>query len=394
MATRLGIFSTHPIQYFAPLWRRLAATPGIDPIVYYFSDHSVRGGRDSGFGVNVAWDVPLLDGYQYEFITRDANLDRPKTVRIPDVDAVFDRGRFDAVLIQGYTHAFQRQVVRTARARHIRTVLCGDLTDQVPYGGRGVIRKLVREVYVRWFYQYIDAFGYVGENAREHLLRRGVSPQRMYFSPFSVDTQLFETQRVRFDRDSERATLAIEPEQFVLLFSGKLIPRKAPLLLLEALRRIPDRDRITLILIGDGELREQVVSLGREVLDNRIILPGFVNQGDLGKYFVAADAFVLPSEFETWGLVVNEAMQFGLPVIASTRVGSHRDLIVEGRTGHVFPAGDADGLASAIRSLSNLERRRAMGAAARDHVKRYSTEAAAGGLAAAVLGSSKLCAGQ
>ena len=377
---RLGIFVTHPIQYFAPLWRSLASTPGLDLEVFFFSDHSVRGGRDPGFGVDVAWDVAVVEGYAYRFVTRDANLSRPRSIAFAGARDTLAQGGFDAVMIHGYVHRFEQQVANAAARLDIRSLLRGELTDR-PRPGAHPVRRLVRELYLRWFYRRIDRFCYVGAEAQDHLLRHGIAPERMFYSPYSVDTELFASQIERFDRAAARRELGIPPDQRVVLFSGKFIPRKNAGLVFEALERLEESSRVTLILLGDGDEREALLSRGRALLGERLIAPGFVNQSRIGYYYRAADIFVLPSRFETWGLVVNEAMQFGLPAVVSSRVGCHRDLVIPGETGAVFPEGDAGGLAVAIQDLiQNPEACEAMGARARQHISRFTTERSIGGI--------------
>lgn len=350
---RLGIFATHPIQYFAPVWRGLAATPDLEVLVHFFSDHSVRGGVDPGFNVNVSWDVPVLEGYAHRFLARDADLSRPASVRIDDPVRVLTEGRFDAVLFHGYTHGFERQIARAAPELGMKTIMRGEFSDVAPFGGRGRVKSLARQVYLRWFYRHIDAFCYIGEDARRHLVRLGVPERKMFFSPYSVDTELLEEQRRTFSRDAARRELGIGDEQLALLFSGKLIPRKDPVLLARALRHVTGIERIGLIILGDGELRTQVEREARPLLGDRLKMPGFVNQSQIGKYFVASDVLVLPSHHETWGLVVNEAMQFGLPAIVSDAVRCHADLVPQERTGLVFPDGDERALALCIQRLAD-----------------------------------------
>lgn len=382
---RLGIFVTHPIQYFAPMWRGLSNTSGLEVCVYFFSDHSIRGGMDKEFGHSVAWDVPILEGYKHEFLTRDADLERASTFRIPDIERVFNAGAFDAVMIHGYTHPFERQVIRAARKRGLRIIVRGEFTDLVPYVRRGRIHSAVRYLYLRWFYRYITGFCYIGEEARRHLLRMGVPANRMFFSPYSVDTSLFETQKRQFSRTETRRSLGIPDGDVVLLFSGKLIPRKAPLLILEALRQIGGLDRVWLMVLGDGDLRQQVESEGRRLLENRLLMMGFVNQSQIGKYYLAADIFVLSSRFETWGLVVNDAMQFGLPVVISSRVGCQRDLVEKGVTGMVFADGDAGDLARCLQEVIGQDEKRArMGEAALRRIEGYSTKVSVDGIVQAI----------
>jgi len=380
-ALRLGIFVTHPIQYFAPLWRQLAATPGIDLTVHFFSDHSVRGGLDRDFGVNVSWDVPILEGYRHEFISRHANLARPLGVALPDAGARVTRRHFDTVMVHGYAHRFEWQIVRAARRHGVRTLLRGELTDMPRMGRRSRLKQLARAAYLRWYYGHIDTFCYIGQDARQHLRRRGVPESRLFFAPYSVDTALFTAQQRLYERETCRAALGIQDEQLVILFSGKLIERKAPRVLIEAIRQMVSSTRVVLLMMGEGELRAEVEAMGRPLLGERLHLLGFVNQSALGRYYRAADVFVLPSHFETWGLVVNEAMQFGLPAIVSSKVGCRHDLIIEGETGLVFPQGDASALARCLQRFHDdpvLAKR--LGANAVQHVSAYSTTRSADGV--------------
>lgn len=375
---RVGVFVTHPVQYHVPIWQVLAATYGIELKVHYFSDQSVRGAVDPGFGVPVVWDTPLLSGYEYQFMTRCPDLSRPWSIGLPNAKEVLRAEGYDWVLIHGYTHRFERQIVSAANRLGIKVMIRGEFAD---HGVRGRFRRALRDAYLRWFYSKVSAFCYIGSNAKRHLLHRGIAADKLFFSPYSVATDLFERQRLQFARASSRESLGLQDDAFVLLFSGKLIPRKCPLLLLEALRKVRDRAHIALIIVGDGPQRESVMTQGRSLLGNRFLFAGFVNQSQVGRYMAAADAFVLPSAYETWGLVVNEAMQFQLPVIASDTVGCHFDLIVEGETGFTFPCGSATALANRIDYVvDHRDQAKKMGQSARQRVLGYSTQASAAGI--------------
>ncbi|HUS89460.1 MAG TPA: glycosyltransferase family 4 protein, partial [Desulfosporosinus sp.] len=371
---RLAIFATHPIQYQVPLWRLLAQSSGLEVAVFYFSDQSVCGGVDHGFGVPVKWDTELLGGYRSEFITRNANLAKPNSVRIPCVAELLREGGFDWVLLQGYTHCFERQVLRTAKRLGIKIVMRGEFADV--RRDRSCLKSILRDLYLKWFYSHVDSFCYVGQEARRHLLARRITDEKLHFSPYTVDTALFEAQRASYDRESSRAMLGLNESTFAFIFSGKLIPRKESLLLLDAIGCLPSLEDVAIIMLGDGPLRTSVLERGREVLGSRFLFQGFVNQSKLGQYYLAADAFVLPSECETWGLVVNEAMQFSLPVITSDGVGCNKDLVIEGKTGFVFPRGNRTALEIVLRRVqSDPLRARKMGQNARDHILLYSTAA-------------------
>lgn len=346
-AVKIGVFATHPVQYQVPLWRALARSPGADAAVYYFSDHGVRESLDRDFGRPVAWDVDLLAGYRSSFLRRNTGVSTSRGVRVPDCDRLLLNERFDWVVLTSYAHEFERQLARLKKRHGYRIFLRAELTDERPIGRfRRLLTGPLRTAYLRWFYGRVDAFGVIGSAAAAHLARFSISAERCFPSPYCIDTDFFEAQVQGAQRTHCRTSLGFGAENTVLLFSGKLIPRKAPALLLEAAARLPAETMV--VLLGDGELRPGLERRFRPLLGRRLLMPGFVNQSELAPYFAAADVFVLPSRFETWGLVANEAMQFGLPVVLSTGVGCRHDLAVGESARLVFREGDPHALRERI----------------------------------------------
>lgn len=379
MKKKLAILWSHPIQYLAPLWRALASRSDLELIVIYFDDFGVSGQVDPDFGLPVSWDTPILDGYDSEFVKTGGGHDRPLTMRLPNAAAFLQSRSIDAILIGGYTRPFEIQAIRAAKRLGIKVLMRGEFSDFKP--GRSVVTSVLRDAYLRRIYRKVDAFFAIGTVARHHLERLGVSPEKIFFSPYAVDSDFFEDQSRSLDRRSIRQDLGIAQDEFAFLFTGKMIERKRVLLLLDAITEIPGAERPSLILVGDGPLMEQVSDRGKDLLGARLHLGGFVNQSELAKFYVAADAFVLPSQYEAWGLVVNEAMQFALPAIVSDKVSCHPDLIREGETGYVFRHGCAEDLARKMALLSeNPDRCRAMGRNARELIRDYSPARSADGV--------------
>jgi glycosyltransferase involved in cell wall biosynthesis len=368
---RLRIFATHPVQYHVPLWRGLAHHPALDVRVFYFNDQSVRGGVDRGFGVPVKWDVDLLGGYEHEFLSRDIPLEQARSMRIADVGGLLRRERPDWILFSGYTHGFEQQLLRAAPAYGARILMRGEFCD-LSFGQRSLPKRVVRDLYLRWFYSRVQRFGTIGKLAKAHLRRLGVRDEQMFFSPYSVDDSVIAHNVASMSREQARATLGIPADRFVFVVSGKLIERKNTFECLDAIARLPSLERVGLIVLGDGEQRAETEARAKSLLGERCLLPGFVNQTKLGPYFLAADALVMPSLHETWGLVVNEAMHYGLPCIVSSQVGSGPDLVEDGRTGYRYPIGNVEMLAYRMQLLmEDPARARGMGAAARKHVQGY-----------------------
>ncbi|HJQ19449.1 MAG TPA: glycosyltransferase family 4 protein [Gemmatimonadaceae bacterium] len=377
---RLGIFATHPIQYQAPIWRRLASGGVVSPTLHYFSDMSVRGAVDPGFGVPVQWDTPLLDGYESRFISRAGHVGAGLKLQRGQAEALLRTGRFDAVLLAGYAHRFEWQMLRAARRTRVPVVMRGEFSDVASRQATRLRRRL-RDAVLRRLYRSVDAFCVIGSDARDHLERLGVPSEKLFFSPYSVDSDHFLRLASEASRARSRSRLGLRDDERVVLFSGKLIERKGVAELLDAIRRAHGRDpRVRLLMVGDGPLRPLVEQARDAMGAQAITLAGFVNQGGLGDYFSAADVFVLPSRHETWGLVVNEAMYFGLPVVTTDAVGAARDLVRDD-AGAIVPSRDAERLASALeRVLNDPEAARAMGRVGRARVAEYSTPASARGI--------------
>jgi glycosyltransferase involved in cell wall biosynthesis len=384
--TSLAVICTHPIQYFAPIWRMLASTPGLSIHVFYSSDHSVRGTIDDQFGVPVKWDIPVLEGYPNSFMTQRGRLEN----RFPlflydrkDVDDILRNGSFDAVLLLAYDAWLHWRALRAANLAKIPVLFRAEATDTAQVE-RSFLKRIVRARVLHYFYGRIAAVLAIGTEASNHYLNHGIEKNRIFFSPYAVDNHLFEQQRVAFAerRNEIRRNLGFGSEDFVFMFSGKMIEKKNPLLIAKAFEGLSTQKPVKFLAVGDGKLRTELEYEMRRHLGDGAVFTGFVNQSALGKYYTASDAFILPSVWgETWGLVVNEAMIFGLPVIVSDRVGCGKDLVIPGKTGYVFPSGDARALSDAMMELAvNPDRAAEIGLAGSLLVKNFSVKDAVKGI--------------
>ena len=383
MRIHVGVFATHPIQYQVPLWRGLERDTDIDLEVLYFSDQGVSGATDPEFGEALVWDIPLLEGYSSRFLSRSPVGDANRfTIRHPM--RVLEECRFDVIVLHGYTHRFARQLIRLKHKYGYRIVLRGEFTE-MPRRTNG-IRSIAKRLYLKWFYRHVDHFCPIGIDAIDHLKIYGIDEDKMTLSPYSVDDVMIRESLLRFDRVSSRKQLHIPDDHIVFLFSGKMIPRKQPLLLADAfLALAASHSNFTAIFLGSGEQFQLLCAKMKTRLGHRFIAPGFVNQSELGLYFTAADVFVLPSTYDTWGLVVNEAMHYGLPCIVSDKVGSGRDLVEPGATGDVFKFDSLSDLKGCLeRVLNNPDSIALMGKNALKRIAGYTIDATLRGLKTAI----------
>ena len=385
---RVAHLVSHPIQYFAPLYRELARRPDIDLTVYFYSDATAREFYDAGFGRAVRWDVPLLEGYRARICRSAAMGDLPGGFfGRPHGDIVREIGvgRYDVVWAHGYAHLTTWLALGAARARGAGLLI---RDEQTLLHGRPWYKRAAKQVLLRALFS--QAWGlYIGEQSRRYFERYGVPPSRLVAARYCVDNRFFQERALELGarRPEIRAGLGITDDAPVLLFCGKLVEKKQPLLLLEAFERMQRRHRCWLLIAGDGPLRPAAHDLVARRRIPRVLMPGFLNQTELPAAYTATDIFVLPSaRHETWGLVVNEAMNFALPIIVSDKVGCAEDLVRPRWNGLVVSHRDVDALADAMATLvADRDLRRDFGARSLKLVGEYSVEACADGIVAACL---------
>lgn len=379
---RLGILTTHPIQYQVPWFRRLAAEPGIDLTVFFCLIPDARQQGD-GFGVEFQWDLPLLEGYRHQLLRNVAPRPSVSCFRgcdTPEIARILGAGRFDAVIVNGWVVKSCLQALLACRRHRIPCLVRGESNAlrPRPWHKRFVHRLLLR--------QY-SGFLAIGKANRDFYLQNGVASSRIFMTPYGVANEWFAAQAAthRGQREEWRRQRGIPADAFVFLFSGKLIPKKRPLDILRAMAAPGQHRPWHLLIAGDGALRAECEAFALRT-GAPVSFAGFLNQGEMPKAYAAADCLVLPSDNgETWGLVVNEAMASGVPAIVSDQVGCHQDLIVPGETGLVYPCGDVAALGRCLAAMAeDRDRCRSMGQAARVHVGAYSVEAVVAGIRAAL----------
>jgi glycosyltransferase involved in cell wall biosynthesis len=147
--------------------------------------------------------------------------------------------------------------------------------------------------------------------------------------------------------------LGIQPTTKIVLWSAKFISKKRPYDMIEAFLNL-SLPNVVLIMLGDGILYEEIKQYVLKNKLNTILLPGFVNQSEIAKYYGIADIFVMTSgKGETWGLAINEALNFNIPIIISDVCGCVKDLLKDGINGYEYPVGNIQQLTSSINKVLN-----------------------------------------
>jgi glycosyltransferase involved in cell wall biosynthesis len=373
---RVLLVATHPVQYGAPLFRALSEDPRLDIQVAYCDMGGAEEHLDRDFGVAVKWDIPLLDGYRWACLRNRSP--RPGVGRFfgfcnPGIWRLISDGNFDAVVVfTGYVYATFWMALAAAKRRHVPIFFGTDAHELTPPDAKRWKIALKKWLWPRLF-RLADRVIVHSSGGAAMMRSLGIPAERIALFPYCVDNNWWTEQSRLVDRAAVRARWKIPKDACVVLFCAKLQPWKRPQDLLVAFARAAGPDAY-LVFAGDGALKQSLeAQAGSMGVADRVRFLGFVNQSGLPEVYGASDILVLPSSYEPFGVVVNEAMLCGCAAIVSDRVGARFDLVREGETGFTFPSGDVEALAGILgRALNERCALRRMGSAAQARMASWS----------------------
>jgi glycosyltransferase involved in cell wall biosynthesis len=349
---KLAIISSHPIQYNAPLFALMAEKGEFDLRVFYtWGEDAVKSKFDPDFGKFIEWDIPLLIGYSYQFVKNIAK--QPSShhfwgIDNPDLIQEIENWGADVVWIWGWSFKSHLQTMR---------YFCGKIPvwfrgDSVSLARPKVLQSLLRRVFLKWVYSHVDLAFHVGEHNKNYYLENGLDSDQLVLASHAVDNDRFINSQIsRTELKQFRENIGYAETDFVVLFAGKLEPRKNPFYLIEIYKYIA-RPNIKLLIVGNGPLENELKAVCKN--DDRIQFLDFQNQTQMPKLYQSCNALILPSVSETWGLAMNEAMSSGIPVLASENCGGAIDLIQDD-CGFIFPLNDAKLVANTIENWHHDE---------------------------------------
>jgi glycosyltransferase involved in cell wall biosynthesis len=335
---KLAIITTHPIQYNAPLFRMLTQRNKIELKVFYTWSQSEFGIKfDPGFGKNIEWDLPLLEGYNYCFsknVSASPGSHHYKGIDNPNLITEIKDWAPHALLIYGWNFKSHFKTIRYFKGK-IPVLFRGDSTllDEKPG-----IKKIIRRLFLKFVYNFIDIALFAGITNKAYFRAHGIKEEQLFFMPHAIDNKRFAA-KAETETTSFRKILNIPTHALVFLFAGKLEAKKQPDILLEVFLRLKSSN-IFLIIAGSGAL-ENVLKTQYSNIEN-IKFVGFQNQQQMPLLYSSCDVFILPSKGpgETWGLSINEAMAAGRAIIASDACGAAYDLVENNVNGFVFEKND------------------------------------------------------
>ncbi|MEL7038525.1 MAG: glycosyltransferase family 4 protein [Cyanobacteria bacterium J06592_8] len=379
---KIAIIATHPIQYYAPWFRYLSQEKDLLVKVFYLWDFGTTQQVDQGFKQSIQWDIPLLSGYDYEFVpNRSSN---PGTghfwgLQNPSLVSAVKKFQPNTVFLTTYNYASIYHFILRWNSHKAPLIFRGDSHRILPKVGT---KEWARRQFISLIYRQFSACLYVGKANYNYYSYHGVPAQNLFFSPHAVDNDRFISQTPEATQQAQlwKQELKIPEDHAVILFAGKFENKKRPLDLLQAFIQ-SNLPKVSLLLVGSGSLEHELRSQAAN--HPSIYFAPFQNQSQMPRTYAIADLVVLPSygSWETWGLVINEAMCLSRPVIASNHVGCAQDLVHSNRNGLVFPAGNVSALADCLQqAFSNREQLQKWAEESRKIIRNYSYIQATQGL--------------
>jgi glycosyltransferase involved in cell wall biosynthesis len=358
---RVTFIQTHPIQYMAPWFRYIAEHRSDVELTVLYGSTPTANQQGVGFGEGFSWDVPLLEGYRNSILSSSAAGRRFDSesftgVDVGGLDEAIAATRPDVVVVPGWHSIYYVRAIAACRRAGIPVLYRGDSSFlSAPRG----LTRYAWAVRTRIALSKFDAFLSVGTRIREYLRYFHVPEPLIFDSPHAVDHEYFAAASASLmendERDTARRELGAGPDDFLVLFAGKFIERKRPADVISAAARLgPD---VVVAMAGNGELMTETRAAA-ERAGVRVTWCGFLNQSGMSRALAAADCVAVPSRWESWGLIVNEALASGTPCVVSDGVACAPDLVRDDVSGYVHAAGDVEGLARALGRVRDASRDR------------------------------------
>ena len=376
---RIAYFLSHPIQYFSPLLKEMAKE--FDLHVYYFSDAGMNAlNVDKGFDRTIQWDIPLLEGYEYHFLK---NFSKRKSVNNhffdvlnPGIFKILWKEKSSVIMVNGWNYNSTLLAVFFGRIFGKKIWLRAEnpLNQEINKNSGVLFLKKVFLKYILFKF-FVSKALYIGNENKFFFEFYGMPVSKLIYTPYAVDNNYFSEQYYQLKNNLQylKQKLNLPENKKVILYTGKYISKKNPLDAIRAFHLL-NNNNYALVMVGEGPLRKEMENYIAENNLQHVYLTGFINQTSIPMYYTIADVFVMCSGIgETWGLSVNEAMNFERPVIVSKICGCCADLVKHGENGFAFEEGNVTELAGYIEKvLQNDEFRISAGKKSAQIISEYS----------------------
>lgn len=361
MKKKIAIFTTHPIQYQIPLFRMLSKINNLTLKVYFASNQGLKSKKDKDFDKIFAWNINLKSGYNHKFVGSENKDVNSFYLNSNIIQKEIKKNKFDISVIFGWNNLFYLKSIFYNFFYGTKLVL---RSENNLLKKENFLKKIIKKIVFYVLFKFFDYFLFIGKRNLNFYLKNHVNKKKLISAPYSVDNNFFKNNNKDVVNIKKKLKIS---EETIFLFSGKFINRKRPLDILKAMNLIKNYQKnYKFIFVGDGILRQKCIKFSRDNKIKNAIFLGFVNQKQIASYYNLADVLVMPSQYETWGLAVNEAMAAKCACLVSKESGCSDDLIItngKNKNGLVFEAGDINSLSDKIKffvknkkKLNNMKR--------------------------------------
>lgn len=360
--------------YRIPVFNALAREEAIDLHVIFLAETDPAQRQWLVYKDEIKFSYEVLPSWRWRWRGSHVLLNRGMRMAL-------QRFRPNSILCGGYNHpAFWQALAWTKfHSAHFAAWIESTSLDQRH-------PSILAEVMKRQFIRNCNSFAVPGKSSFAYVRSMGVPEERIHTAPNAVDIRRFANlARSARDRDQQCRTELHLPQRY-FLYAGRIIPGKGVLHLLESYTRLAPnlRAQVGLVFVGEGAARNEVMKNAAKISPGTIVFPGFAQRDQLAGYYALAEALVFPTLSDPWGLVVNEAMACGLPIIATDVAGCTADLVHHGENGYVVPAANVEKLTEAMEAFArDPQLASRMGERSARLIEAFSPEHCAAGLAAA-----------
>ncbi len=323
-------------------------------VVLFGDDLSLKNTFSKAFQTSFSYGNWLIKGYNHKFLKNYAR--DPRAGFFSRINfGIFKelrKEKYDAILIHGYESLTSWLVMAAAKLTGTKIIWRGEAVLRGSEGNSS-LKQVLKRFVLRKFFNSCDAIMFSCTGNKDYLKFYGVGDNKLFSIPCAVNNEFFQKERDKYiyEVDNIKSELDIDKDHLVILFSARFTSRKRPLDLLNALTKL-DNTKITVLFVGDGPERKKMEKF---VLKNNInaVFTGFLSQIEISKYYSVSDIDIVISDYDPSPKAMNEAMNFRLPIIVSSVVGTAQDLVKDGQNGFIIKVGDIDTIAEKINYLNN-----------------------------------------
>ncbi len=352
MKKKILFVSTHPIQYQTPIFKKLYKLNKSFLVLFNNKIKKHTEIKDYEFRKNIKWGNNLVTNYKHEIFKKKKNF----ILNLYNTYRILKLKKIEYLILSGWNNLFYQSIFVVSKMLNIKIILrCENNLYETSF-----IQKRIKVFFLSIIFKLFYKFIAIGKKNNEMYIECGISKDKIIKSNYSVDNDFFSKKKLLKKKETNLKKKFKTHNKKVFIFVGKFIKRKGINVLLDAIACLNSSPVVAkksiFLLVGQGPELTNIRQFIKLNKISNVNLINFKNQDDLKYYYKISNFLILPSFYETWGLVVNEAMAMGKPVITSNNCGCANDLVLNGKNGYIFKKGNSKELSKLIiKILRNKE---------------------------------------